>query len=34
MRAIEKNIIQVLEEVKDVNYMTWDNFSLSDRDSI
>ena len=34
MRAIEKNIIQVLEELKDVNYTTWDNFSLSVRDSI
>ena len=34
MRAIEKNIIQVLEELKDANYMTWDNFSLSVRDSI
>ena len=34
MRKIEKNIIQVLEELKDVNYMTWDNFSLSVRDSI
>ena len=34
MRKIEKNIIQVLEELKDANYMTWDNFSLSVRDSI
>ena len=34
MRKIEKNIIQVLEELKDANYMTWDNFSLSCRDSI
>ena len=34
MRAIEKNIIQVLEELKDANYMAWDNFSLSVRDSI
>ena len=34
MRTIEKNIIQVLEELKDANYMTWDNFSLSVRDSI
>ena len=34
MRAIEKNIIQVLEELKDVDYMTWDNFALSVRDSI
>ena len=34
MRAIEKNIIQVLEELKDVDYMAWDNFSLSVRDSI
>ena len=34
MRAIEKNIIQVLEELKDSNYMAWDNFSLSVRDSI
>ena len=34
MRAIEKNIIQVLEELKDANYMTWDNFTLSVRDSI
>ena len=34
MRKIEKNIIHVLEELKDVNYMTRDNFSLSVRDSI
>lgn len=34
MRKIEKNIIHVLEELKDANYMTWDNFSLSVRDSI
>ena len=34
MRTIEKNIIQVLEELKDANYMTWDNFSLSVRDSV
>ena len=34
MRAIEKNIIQVLEELKDANYTAWDNFSLSVRDSI
>ena len=34
MRTIEKNIIQVLEELKDANYMTWDNFTLSVRDSI
>ena len=34
MRTIEKNIIQVLEELKDANYMAWDNFSLSVRDSI
>ena len=34
MRAIEKNIIQVLEELKDANYMAWNNFSLSVRDSI
>ena len=34
MRAIEKNIIQVLEELKDANYMAWSNFSLSVRDSI
>ena len=34
MRAIEKNIIQVVEELKDANYMAWDNFSLSVRDSI
>ena len=34
MRKIEKNIIQVLEELKGVDYMTWDNFSLSVRDSI
>ena len=34
MRAIEKNIIQVLEELKDADYMAWDNFSLSVRDSI
>ena len=34
MRAIEKNIIQVIEELKDSNYMAWDNFSLSVRDSI
>ena len=34
MRKIEKNIIQVLEELKDANYMAWDNFSLSVRDSI
>ena len=34
MRKIEKSIIQVLEELKDANYMTWDNFSLSVRDSI
>ena len=34
MRTIEKNIIQVLEELKDANYMAWDNFSLSIRDSV
>ena len=34
MRTIEKNIIQVVEELKDANYMAWDNFSLSVRDSI
>ena len=34
MRKIEKNIIQVLEELKDANYMAWDNFSLSVRDYI
>ena len=34
MRAIEKNIIQVLEELKGADYMTWDNFSLTVRDSI
>ena len=34
MRKIEKNIIQVLEELSYVNYMAWDNFSLSVRDSI
>ena len=34
MRAIEKNIIKVLEELKDADYMAWDNFSLSVRDSI
>ena len=34
MRKIEKNIIHVLEELKDVNYLTWDNFSLSVRDFI
>ena len=34
MRAIEKNIIQVLEELKDADYMAWNNFSLSVRDSI
>ena len=34
MRKIEKNIIQVVEELKDSNYMAWDNFSLSVRDSI
>ena len=34
MRKIEKNIIHVLEELKDADYMTWDNFSLSVRDSI
>ena len=34
MRAIEKNIIQVLEELKDANYMAWDIFSISVRDSI
>ena len=34
MRKIEKNIIQVLEELKDANYMAWNNFSLSVRDSI
>ena len=34
MRAIEKNIIQVIEELKDSNYMAWDNFSLTVRDSI
>ena len=34
MRKIEKNIIQVLEELKDADYMAWNNFSLSVRDSI
>ena len=34
MRKIEKTIIQVLEALKDVNYATWDNFSLSVRDYI
>ena len=34
MRKIEKNIVHVLEELKDVNYLTWDNFSLSIRDSV
>ena len=34
MRTIEKNIIQVIEELKDANYMAWDNFSLSIRDSV
>ena len=34
MRKIEKNIVHVLEELKDVNYLTWDNFSLSVRDSV
>ena len=34
MRKIEKNIIQVLEGLKDVNYMAWDNFAVSVRDSI
>ena len=34
MRKIEKNILQVVEELKDANYMAWDNFSLSVRDSI
>ena len=34
MRAIEKNIIQVLGELKDANYMAWNNFYLSVRDSI
>ena len=34
MRAIEKNIIQVLDELKDANYMAWDDLSLSVRDSI
>ena len=34
MKKIEKNIVHVLEELKDVNYLTWDNFSLSVRDSI
>ena len=34
MRAIEKNIIHVLEELKDANYTAWDNFSLSVRDSL
>ena len=34
MKKKKKNIIQVLEELKDANYMAWDNFSLSVRDSI
>ena len=34
MRAIEKNIIKVLEELKDADYMAWNNCSLSVRDSI
>ena len=34
MRTIEENIIQVLEELKDSNYMAWNNFSLTVRDSI
>ena len=27
IRAIEKNIIQAIEELKDADYMAWDNFS-------
>ena len=34
MRAIEKNILQVVEELKDADYMAWNNFSLTVRDSI
>ena len=34
MRKIEKNIIRVVEELKDSNYMAWDIFSISVRDSI
>ena len=34
MKEIEKNIVQVLKELKHADYMTWDKFSLSVRDSI
>ena len=34
MKKIEKNIVHVLEELKDVNYLTCDTFSLSVRDSV